>query len=67
MSRRRGTAEKVTETVNRALDEQGCSYCRKYKPADQVRKVRAKITGRTLYICDCCRLDRANRLAGGGK
>lgn len=47
-------AERIAQAINRALDEQGCSYCRKFKPADQVRTVRNRLSGRRMFICDAC-------------
>ena len=51
--RRKTTVEHVTETVNKALGTLGCSYCRKYKPADQVRRKRTKL-GLVKLICTSC-------------
>lgn len=47
------TVEKVTQSVNKALGEQGCNYCQKYKPVDRVRKTRTRF-GKVKFICDTC-------------
>ena len=57
---RRNTVDKVTESVNRALGQQGCNYCRLYKPADKVRKTRTRF-GTIKFICDTCDDGRKNR------
>jgi hypothetical protein len=58
--RRRTTIEVVTETVNKELGQQGCSYCRKYRPADQVRKKRTRL-GVIKWICLHCEDGRQTR------
>jgi hypothetical protein len=50
-------AEKLTSAVNLALGVRGCSYCRLFKPFDQVRMVRTRL-GVVRAICDTCQRDR---------
>lgn len=49
--------EKLTAVTNRLLGERGCSYCRKFKPIDQVRVVRSRL-GVARTICDACQILR---------
>jgi hypothetical protein len=51
------TAEKLTAAVNQSLGERGCSYCRLFKPFDQVRTVRTRL-GVPRAICDTCQQNR---------
>jgi hypothetical protein len=56
------TNETVTRTVNEALGQLGCNYCRLYKPASQVRKKRS-LSGGLKNICDTC--DTGRKAAKG--
>ena len=58
--RKPGINKHITSTVNKALGQLGCSYCRSYKPADQVSK-RRSLGGTIKNICDTCRLGRKER------
>lgn len=49
--------EKLTSAVNASLKERGCSYCRLFKPPEQVRMVRTRL-GVLRAICDTCQTDR---------
>lgn len=52
--------EKVTpNTTNRAPAPRGCSYCRCFKPFDQVRVVRTRF-GVPRAICDACQQARSS-------
>jgi hypothetical protein len=55
--------EKLTAVTNRVLGERGCSYCRKFKPFDQVRIVRTRF-GVARTICDACQTLRRNNPKG---
>ena len=50
-------ADKTTLATNRALNQKGCSYCRLFKPFDQVRTIRTRL-GVQRAICDTCQKAR---------
>lgn len=42
--------------------ETGCNYCLNMRPADQIKKIRLKVSGRIRFICSTCREERAGVL-----
>ncbi len=50
-------AEKLTKTVNNALGQRGCNYCRLFFPSGRVRKTRNRF-GLVKFICETCELGR---------
>ena len=49
----------ITPTAtNRAPTSRGCSYCRCFKPVDQVRVIRTRL-GVHRAICDTCQQGRS--------
>lgn len=54
------TDRRTTAATNAALGKKGCSYCRQFKPSDQVRVVRTRM-GVYRAICDACQQGRRDR------
>jgi hypothetical protein len=52
-------------TAVQSLAQKGCSYCRCFKPVDQVRTVRTRL-GVPRAICDTCQKARRDSKADMG-
>lgn len=52
-------------TATSTPTQKGCSYCRCFKPIDQVRSIRTRL-GVLRAICDTCQKGRRNGKGGMG-